>query len=133
MMNSDSPSDAVLLVHELDRAYRSCIDGDSHPQWDDAPFWQRDFAERCVHNFSRRKPPSDIHFRWLVGMREDGWVYGSSVDEKERTHPMVLGFNQLPASQRMRYHIIHAALSGICGLLDERKVATALGGCPKCF
>ena len=57
------------------------------------------------------------HAMWCEAMELDGWTYGLRLDEKAKTHPSLVPFQQLDLLDR---RVAHVASSGLArSVLDE--------------
>lgn len=48
----------------------------------------------------------EMHRRWMEDKLAKGWVHGPEKDAQKRTHPCILGYEELPAEQRVKDNII---------------------------
>lgn len=92
------------IAHEANKAYCESIGDFSQPVWDDAPQWQKDSVINGVqfHFDNRDAPPWASHENWLKEKMKDGWVYGVEKNVELKTHPCMLPYQKLPASQRFK-------------------------------
>lgn len=105
------------ICHETNRVYCVSLGDKSQTLWDQAPQWQRDSAIAGVE-FHRHFPDagdSASHDNWMCQKLADGWTYGPVKDEKAKTHPCLVPFDQLPPEQQFKdtlfRAIVHAALA----------------------
>lgn len=96
--------DTAKLSHEVNRAICQCFGDDSQPPWDQAPSWQQGSAIAGVkfHHANPDAGPAASHNEWMRVKREDGWVYGFKKDPERKTHPCMVEYDLLPASQRVK-------------------------------
>lgn len=41
-----------------------------------------------------------VHDTWMEGRRREGWIYGKSRDDRLRTHPGMVPYEDLPDSEK---------------------------------
>jgi len=90
--------------HEVNRAYCKGHGDNSHKSWDKSPSWQKDSAIKGVH-YRIENPhslPSQSHDSWLAQKLEEGWSYGPVKNVEHKTHPCVMGYDELPLQQRIK-------------------------------
>lgn len=46
-----------------------------------------------------------VHESWMKQRLSEGWRYGKIRDDKEKTHPCIVPYNQLPESEKAYDHI----------------------------
>lgn len=46
--------------------------------------------------------PEDMHNKWYLSKLEDGWSYGESVSEEEKTHPCMVDYDELSDVDRFK-------------------------------
>ena len=98
------------ICHEANRAYCAALGDDSQSSWESAPEWQRVSAIAGVEAIigGHITKPEDSHISWMDQKREEGWVYGEVKDPATKTHPCMLPYNKLPATQRKKDDIFLA-------------------------
>jgi hypothetical protein len=50
---------------------------------------------QLIEQFAR-----DEHARWVKNKTTDGWVYGKVRDDKAKVHPLLIGYDELPDSEK---------------------------------
>ena len=55
----------------------------------------------------------EFHFKWTTTLVESGWRYGTRYDQGDKTHPMLLPWEQLPRNYKETYSSI------LAGILDR--------------
>lgn len=50
--------------------------------------------------------PEQLHFNWVEQKKEEGWVYGESYSEEEKTHPLLMDYEDLNEAQKISNIII---------------------------
>lgn len=96
--------EAAKASHEANKTYCESIGDVSQPPWDEAPDWQKDSAVAGVKFHIENPDAKDAasHDSWLAQKEADGWVYGDVKDEKAKTHPCIVPFEDLPLSQQSK-------------------------------
>ena len=97
--------DIARIVHDASRGLQ-IVQGDPWPSapWDEAEPYQVQQVTAGVAE-ALRDPgitPERSHDLWADRMRADGWRNGPAKDPELRTHPCLLPWADLPASQRMK-------------------------------
>lgn len=106
------------VCHEAIRAYCACHEDYSQRGWEEAPDWQKDSAIYGVvmHKSNPKATHQEIHENWCEEKRKNGWVYGKSKNEDEKTHPCLVPYEELPIYQKQKdilFSAICKALSNI--------------------
>lgn len=102
--------------HEANRVWCQANGDSSQNHWDSAEQWQRDSAIKGVE-FRLNNPDaseSAQHDAWSKDKLDQGWRYGEIKDEKEKTHPCLVLFNQLPEFQQKKDKLF-------CAIVDALK------------
>lgn len=103
-------ADIAKVCHEVNRAYCLSMGDTSQLPWDEAPEWQR---VSCIHGVAHHlehpdTTPEGSHAVWLAEKVADGWTYGPIKDVEKKTHPCVVPYAQLSASDRAKDYIFRA-------------------------
>ena len=53
-----------------------------------------------------------LHGRWLDIRRSEGWVYGSVYSYMNRTHPCLVGYDELSPEARVEYDLLMTIVAG---------------------
>lgn len=88
--------------HEANRAWCLAHGDDSQRGWDVAEKWQRESARRGVSVALSGAGPREQHEAWSRDKIADGWVYGTVKDATAKTHPCLVAYDALPASQQAK-------------------------------
>lgn len=95
---------AAEACHNANRKYCQSLGDKSQSTWNKAPDWQKESAIAGV-KFHIDNPDADddaSHKSWLAHKDADGWVYGEEKDEKDKTHPCMVPFEELPEEQQKK-------------------------------
>ena len=102
-LTKDELINIARICHEASRAYYRSIGDDSQLPWSNAPAWQRGSAIDCVQFYLAGEITSEqCHEEWLRLKEQDGWMLGSTVDFKRKTHPCLVPYSQLTEEQKMK-------------------------------
>ncbi len=95
------------IAHEQNRIYCESQGDESQPYWKDAEDWQRDSALNGVDAVANGEitNPKQSHENWLAEKEEEGWIWGEEKDPELKTHPCVMPFDELPATQQFKDHL----------------------------
>jgi hypothetical protein len=112
----------AAICHGVNAAYCRSIGDDSQKPWADAPEWQRESAANGVAFHLENPDAGDAasHENWMAEKVAAGWVVGGGKDEKKKTHPCLVPFDQLPPGQQLKdtlfRAVVHAAAPGFADL-----------------
>ncbi len=95
--------DIARVCHQANRAY-SATRGEIHPEWEQAPDWQRESAivgvTHALNNPS--VTPEEMHNQWLQHKVDAGWQYGPVKDPDKKLHPCMRPYAELSDYQRAK-------------------------------
>ena len=113
----NSKTEIAEIAHEAKRTYcRSLGDYSQYP-WSTCPQWQRDTVLNGVLAISRNivTEPGQSHENWLKFKEEQGWSHGPEKDERLKTHPYMIPFDELTAEQQMKDRLFFAIVTILLG------------------
>lgn len=98
------------ICHAANRAYCQALGDDTQVAWEIAPDWQRQSARNGVafHLANLDAGPEASHNSWLAEKQAAGWVYGDIKNPDAKTHPCIVPFGELPATQQAKDHLFRA-------------------------
>lgn len=98
------------MCHSVNAAYCRSQGDNSQEEWTGAPDWQKSSAVKGVtmHLLNPAASPSMSHESWMAEKVADGWVYGEEKDEKKKTHPCMVEYDELPKEQQAKDYIFKA-------------------------
>lgn len=102
------------LVHEVNRAVCLVNGDDIAPPWESAPDWMKESSINGVKNVANNPLYVDArtnHDNWMKHKLLAGWRYGEKKDAEAKTHPCLLPFHALPASQQIKDDIFLAVVN----------------------
>lgn len=111
--------DIAKIAHEVNRAYCFSMGDHSQSRWEDAPEWQRTSAINGVKHHLKHPDttPEESHQLWLKEKLATGWAYGPVKDEKAKTHPCCVPYDQLSPSDKAKDFLFRAVVRQ-CNLLE---------------
>ena len=103
------------VVHEANRAIQ-VIQADPTipvgPHWEDLDNETRQSAVDGVHKVAfEGLDPRGSHSNWLRFKEEHGWKYGPVKDEIKKEHPLMVPYDELPESQRVKDELFVAIVN----------------------
>jgi hypothetical protein len=103
------------VCHEVNRAYCLALGDTSHPDWEDAPQWQRDSALLGVklHIENPEAGPQASHESWMAQKASEGWTYGPEKKPELKQHPCMVPFDQLPREQQAKDYLFRAVVHAL--------------------
>lgn len=117
--------DIAKIAHEVNNAYCKAIGHPVQPKWDDAPDEIKASAEDGVlfHLNHPNAKPEDSHNNWMAFKKKLGWVWGEKKDEKAKTHPDIMPYEQLPIETRAKDSLLKAIVDHVklLGLQFDQK------------
>jgi len=119
--NQDFLSAIARAAHEANRAYCDSIGDHSIPCWDDAGEEQHAVVRdgvRAILN-GQVDTPQQSHERWCSRKNQAGWVWGLEKDPKQKTHPCLVNWDDLPKEQREKDLIFFHLVLGFDRIWDR--------------
>lgn len=106
-MTALSPVAIARVVHEANRALQIALDD---PRIGVAPPWDEESPETQGSVIDGVQAiltdpsvgPVESHENWCAYKRAHGWTYGPVKDTTARTHPCLVPYQDLPASDRVK-------------------------------
>jgi hypothetical protein len=96
-------------AHEANRAVQA-QNGDDMPSlpWICEPRSLRRTAVAGVRRVLTGLTPEQNHEHWLADKLAQGWSYGNIKDPEKKTHPCMVPWADLPASEKRKARLFHA-------------------------
>lgn len=106
---------AARVAHEVNRAYCEIVGDHVHPSWNEAPEWQQQSSVGGVAAVVQNPDMTaeQVHESWVAQKELDGWVYGPELDVKQKKHPCMVLYEQLPEEQRAKDKLFRAVVRAI--------------------
>lgn len=90
-------------AHETNRAF-AALQGDQQPSWEDSTEEIRESSRKGVQKVLANPTitAEDLHAEWMSEKAKSGWKHGQVKDEKAKTHPSMVPFDQLPGPEKFK-------------------------------
>ena len=118
-MNSDSFQESLnsiaRTVHEAVQAWSTAHGQSDIPNWDDAPEWMRASTYESVVRVIENAGMSgrELHQFWVEEKMRDGWQYGPTKSSEARAHPLMIPFDELPVTERLKDDLVVAIVRAL--------------------
>lgn len=94
------------VCHEANRVLQLANDEENYSYpWHTASEDQKHSAIEGVKKALEGASAHELHDAWCRQKHEDGWVYGETKDEANKTHPCLVPYYKLPEEQRIKDHM----------------------------
>lgn len=100
-----TPEQIARVVHEANRAVQIEQADPTipvSPPWDETDPETRQSAVEGVVGVQRGNTPEESHVGWMQFKLDNGWTLGPVKDEAKKEHPLLVPYDELPASQRVK-------------------------------
>lgn len=118
---TDLTSDQILLIARIcyDAIRRLQIEnGDPvSPRLEDAEDYRIESMVSGVKFALRGGTPEEQHQEWCRARRTEGWTWGEVKDDLAKTHPCLVPYDQLPASQRVKDALFAGIVQAMAAIL----------------
>lgn len=104
------------VVHEANRAVQMVQADSSIPvsrPWDDTDGETRSSAIDGVQAVLDGADSKQSHENWVSFKRAHGWIYGPVKDEANKTHPLLIPYEDLPEAQRVKDDLFGAIVRAL--------------------
>lgn len=106
----------AMVTHQAVRAWQKANGQDAAPAWNKAPQWMKDSTFAAIRY--RLEHPgaaaSAQHEQWMAEKVAAGWKRGKVKDEKKKTHPLMIPYDQLPLVERRKDALVAAVIDALC-------------------
>lgn len=98
------------ICHEANKAYCESFGDFSQPKWEESPEWQKQSYINGVMTLLSypSKTPKELHDNWMEYKKKEGWKYGKEKNFKEKTHPCLVEYEDLPQDQKVKDYLFRA-------------------------
>lgn len=102
-------------VHEAIRAWAMAHGQTDIPAWDVAEPWMQTSTRQSVQDVLHDKNMSGQtqHEHWVEQKMKDGWRYGPVKDPDQRTHPLLVPYEDLPDYERRKDQLVVAIVKAL--------------------
>lgn len=110
------PHEIARVCHEANRAVQTIQASPLiaiSPPWDELDFETRQSAISGVVNALKGATPEESHENWCRFKREHGWVRGPVKDLERREHPLLVPYDELPESQKLKDKLFLAVVEAL--------------------
>lgn len=116
-LRHDTPREVAVacVAHHANCLYCSLIGDTVPPAWDDLPGEMQAGMIDAVRLVERGEiiTPQEAHTRWMAARIDAGWVYGPEKSQLKKTHPNLVEYDRLPASQRTKDRLFLAVAGAL--------------------
>lgn len=83
--------------------------------WDELGIGEKKGRIEAIRKISSGEimAPRQNHDAWMKARRAEGWVYGVTKDEDNKTHPCLVDYDELPEEQRVKDDIFFSIIFGL--------------------
>lgn len=92
------------LCHEINKVFCEYLGDSSHPNWNNAPDWQKQTVVNGVkyHIDNPNAGANASHTNWMLEKEKEGWKYGEVKNVETKEHPCMVPFEDLPKEQQFK-------------------------------
>ncbi|MEM9378039.1 MAG: RyR domain-containing protein [Pseudomonadota bacterium] len=123
MAHSKTPSTAKIekiarTVHEAIRGWRLANGQEGIPVWSEAPDWMVAATKESVQVVleNPKLSASAQHEQWMAAKLRDGWTLGAQKDLDQKTHPLLVPFDDLPEVERLKDILINSIVAALADI-----------------
>lgn len=109
------------MVHEANRAFCESIGDNSQVPWSETPEYNHTSAcvgVRAIYD-NPDMPNDELHNVWMESKKADGWVYGKVKDREKKTHPSIVPYAELSASEKYKDSLVKAIVVSYLNFLTQ--------------
>jgi hypothetical protein len=103
------------ICHEASKAWGEANGYFYQKSWEETEDWLKESTVAGVV-FRLSNPdaaPSVMHDNWCNDKISQGWVYGETKDDKKKTHPCLVPFEELPLFQQKKDKLFSAIVDAL--------------------
>lgn len=103
------------LCHTINRFYSQLIGDPMQPRWEDMPEDIRKGVISAVYMVLNEPDmtPRAQHEAWCDAKVREGFVYGPVKDLENRTHPLLIPYDQLPKEQQAKDSLFMGTINAL--------------------
>ena len=112
--------DIAIICHNLKKALCEAHGDTSQVDWNIAEEWQRRSVISGVQFAldNPNAPASAHHDAWMKYKIQNGWKYGPVKDIKEKEHPCLVPYEQLPPEEKAKDFLFKETVRNLSQYLD---------------
>ena len=115
---TDAVDTIARVCHEANRALQIAQDDPTipvAPTWDECGDEMRESARAGVLGVLEGNTPEQSHDQWVRFKVTHGWTLGPVKDEEKKQHPLLVPYDELPESQRIKDELFVAIVRALTG------------------
>jgi len=107
----------VRIAYEANRIYCAALGKCPQPYWERAVRESITYYGDKVDAIAKDKGPTleEAHNNWVSDKVRDGWKYGKEISVKNKTHPYMVEYKNLPPAVRGRDELFVAIVKVLLG------------------
>lgn len=119
-MTSDKVKEAcAAAAHEVNKVFCDMTGDPSQGHWEQAPEWQREASIEGVAVALQGASPRQLFEAWKAAKQRDGWTHGPVKDGEKKTHPCLVGYDDLPPAQKAKDGLYSAVVTAMRQALQD--------------
>lgn len=109
----------AVAAHEVNRVYCKHYGDNSLLPWEDTPEGIKASARAgVIFYINNQCTPEEQHAEWVRFKKDHGYVYGPVKDDFKKTHPCLVPYSELPASQRAKDGLFQSSIKVMLAALE---------------
>ena len=113
MFSEERIAQIAQMCHESNKVICEMFGDNSQVHWEDASEQIKASAISGVKYYlEKRCTPEEQHADWKRFKAGQGYVYGEVKDDVAKTHPCMVEYSELPATQRVKDVIFQNTING---------------------
>ncbi len=121
----------LRVIHEAFRTLNEELDDVPLRKFEEAESWQTGIGMRCLEFLITVKEypvtPVVVHEIWFEEMWKDGWRLGRRKDAAAKTHPNMVHWDNLDATQKIKTNMYCGIFKALAPVLEEAFSETSAG------
>ena len=114
-ISDEAATKIAQVVHESVRAWQTANNQPAAPVWGRAAKWMKLASVEAVR-WRLQHPNADAsaqHDRWMAEKVAAGWKYGRTKSGVKKTHPLMVGYRDLPDTERRKDELVNAVIDSL--------------------
>lgn len=106
--------DIAMVAHAANKAYCEAIGDYTHWSWSSSSLELKESTIAGVQSIvDGAHSPEEQHRLWLEHKEDQGWVWGPFKHTRNKTHPCMLPYEELPAKQKLKDALFQAVVGAL--------------------